>query len=866
MEVILSHIGADFDALSSMVAASKLYPQARLVLTGEPEPAVREFLTLHRGVFKIEKPRAVNPSLVSRAVVVDTRSPSRLGSFRQRIQEPGLEVHIYDHHPATPESIQGDVEVIEMLGAAVTVVLKRVLERGLLIEPLEATLFLIGLYEETGSLTVPSTTAEDMRMAAEMVERGGTLAMVPRFARPTLQGEQMRLLEALVASAERHQLAGYTIVTVAAETAEYVGELGLLTHRLLELEQSDAVLCAVRMQTRTYLVGRSRDAAVNVGQACRELGGGGHPTAASTSVPATNPRDLLRRALEILARVLPEPLTARRLMTPEVMCLDLTNPDMTVQEASEELRRLGHTAVVVRQHGELVGMLARSDLDKAMAHVLGHAPVRAFMTSPIVSVPPEANLAEIQQLLVERDIGRVPVVDGSTLVGIVSRTDLLRALYAPLPPKTIKAARTIHEQLLKLPEDWRDLLTACGQVGTREGVEVYAVGGFVRDLLLFAQPHQGLMDVDLVVEGSGIDYARALAEHLEASVRVHARFQTATLKLPDGRSLDVATARTETYCRPAALPVVTGSTLKQDLYRRDFSINALALRLTGSQRAQLVDYFGAQHDLESGVIRVLHNHSFIDDPIRILRGIRFEQRLHFHLEATTEHLLRAAVAQDILGQASPERVRDELLSCLQEPRPVPVLRRLDQLKILRAIHPALRIDKRVEKTLYALVEAHQALQDLLPDVEPWRLCLRAVVAPLKPEEIAELESRYRLRLPHSGTRMVSLIRLLSRAQMDNSELHRLLEPLSPDELVYLLSLAAGTRHVPERVRFFVERLRPLRPLVQGRHLQEWGYPPGPAYKAILADAFTAQLDGEFAHLEEAREWVRGRVEHGMLSE
>lgn len=855
MEVILSHVSADFDALASMVAAGKLYPDARLVLTGEPEPAVREFLTLHRGHFKVEKARAVNPTVVSKAILVDTRSPARLGSFRQRIQDPGLEVHVYDHHPATPESIQGDVEVIEMLGAAVTVVLKRVLARGLPIEPLEATLFLIGLYEETGSLTVSSTTAEDVRMVAEMLERGGNLSMVPRFARPTLADEQMRLLETLVASAERHQLGGYTVVTVAADWPAYVGELGLLTHRLLELEQTDAVLCAVRMQTRTYLVGRSRDAAVNVGKACRDLGGGGHPTAASTSVPAVDPRELLGRALEIVESVLPAPLTARGLMTPEVLCLDLTNPDMSVQEAAEELRRLGHTAVVVRQHGVPVGMLARSDLDKALAHVLGHAPVRAFMTSPLVSVAPDAHLAEIQQLLVERDIGRVPVLDGEQLVGIVSRTDILRALYAPLPPKSVKVARTVKEQLLKLPDLWRDLLTDCGLVGGRLGVEVYAVGGFVRDLLLFAQPSQGLMDVDLVVEGAGLDYARALAEHLGASVRVHERFQTATLKLPDGRSLDVATARTETYCRPAALPVVTGSTLKQDLYRRDFSINALALRLTGSQRALLVDYFGAQQDLESGVIRVLHNHSFVDDPIRILRGIRFEQRLHFHLESSTEHLLRSAVAQDILGQASPERVRDELLSCLQEPRPVPVLRRLDQLKILRAIHPALRIDKRVEKTLYALVEAHEALRELLPDVEPWRLYLRALIAPLKPEEIAELEGRYHLRLPYSGAHMAQLVRQLSNRTMLHSELHRLLEPLSADELVYLLSLASTTRLPPERIRLFVEKLRPLRPLVQGRHLQEWGYPPGPAYRGVLEAAFTAQLDGEFTVLEEAREWV-----------
>ncbi|CAN0406742.1 unnamed protein product, partial [Phaeothamnion confervicola] len=300
---------------------------------------------------------------------------------------------------------------------------------------------------------------------------------------------------------------------------------------------------------------------------------------------------------------------------------------------------------------------------------------------------PGQKLSQIQRILVERDIGRLPVIEGERLLGIVSRTDVLRSLYDTPQPHATAPGATLADALLRLPERWLALLRRCGELAEREGLEAYAVGGFVRDLILGrAAGQEGYQpDLDIVVEGDGLAFARTLAGEMQAALTQHLQFQTSTLTLPDGLSLDVATARQEEYCRPAALPVVVGSTLKEDLFRRDFSINSMALRLTREHFGELIDFFGGRADLESSLVRVLHNHSFIDDPTRMFRAVRFEQRLHFHLEQNTERLLRQAVLQDRFENISSSRIREELLQCLREPSPLDMLRRLNKLKILRTI-------------------------------------------------------------------------------------------------------------------------------------------------------------------------------------
>lgn len=851
MDLILSHVGADFDALASMVAARKLYPDSVMAFTGTPEPSVREFVTLHRAHFPVESASKVLDEPLRRLILVDTRNPSRLGPFRQRINEPGLEVHIYDHHPPSAEAIRGDCERIETVGAAVTVLLKEVRERGLEVTPLEATLFLIGIYEETGSLTFPGTTAEDLRTAAWLLECGANLTLVPRFVRQSLTSEQRELLDDLFHGAQLLSIRGFQVLVASTSREDYVPGLAILAHRLLDLEEADAALLATRMRDRIYLVGRSREHCLDVGRLLAEFGGGGHATAASASLNDGDLEAIRRRMIELVEASLPSNLTAADLMTRNVQCLDIDD-EPSVEEAGVALRRLGHTAVCVRKAGRIVGMIARSDVDKALAHDLGHAPASAYMSSGLVSVTPDTSIDDIQAVLVERDIGRVPVMEGERLVGLVSRTDILAALYSR-GRSAGRNGNTVPAQLLRLPEEQLAVLRLCGDVADQLELEAYVVGGFVRDLLL-GVPNQ---DLDLVVEGDGVTFGQKLSERMNGRPHPHERFGTCVVAFDAGPfpRIDVATARSERYCRPAALPAVEGSTLKQDLFRRDFTINCLALRLGREHFGELLDYFGSQRDLEAGLIRVLHVHSFIDDPTRILRALRFEGRLRFRVEQHTEHLLRSALSQDIFAEVTPERIRDEFESTLAEPRVIQILQRMKELKVLRCIHPSLSLDGKVTQRLRRVPEVLAEFGGFFHDepIELWRLNLLCLASELSDQEVSELRQRYRLApLPWGAPESpAQLVRRLHRRELSPSRLYRSLERLGPEALLFLAVLSTS-KMVWRRLRLYLTELREVEPLVTGRHLVEWGFEPGPEIGETLTRLFDEQLDGRLTSLDQAR--------------
>lgn len=859
MQVILSHAGADFDAFASMVAARKLYPEARMFFTGSPEPNVREFASLHRSQFPVDFASEGLEEPLELAVLVDTREPTRLGPFRYPVSRPEVKVHVYDHHPATPESIAGDLEVVEHVGASVTVVLKRVRERGLPVTAHEATLFLLGLYEETGSLTFPDTTPEDIRMAAWLLENGGNLALVPHFVQHSLSPTQRDLLAELLRRCRVEVLGGYQVMLATASTDRYVDELAVITHRLMDLERPDVLFTIVKMGRRTYVVGRAGANTADVGRVLGELGGGGHATAASASLKDREPSDVAADLLQRVQDSLPRVLTARDLMSWPVDCLEVKGR-VTVDDAGEFLRRLGHSAACVREGRRVVGMIARADVDKALAHDLGHAPVQAYMTREVVQVAPETPLPEIQRILVENDIGRVPVMEEGRLVGIVSRSDVLRALHGscPMPPAPPDPS---PPQLLDLDPDLLALLRRCGRVGRELGMEVYAVGGFVRDLLLGVPNY----DVDLVVEGNGIAFAEALCDRLGARCAVHDKFGTAVMTLPDGMKLDVATARTEVYTRPAALPVVRGSTLKQDLYRRDFSINAMALRLDPEKFGRLVDFFGAQRDLQAGLVRVLHNLSFVDDPTRIFRAIKFEQRYGFRMDPNTEHLLRSAVSQEVLAFVSPERIRDEVVQILSEPRPLPAVVRMDRLRVLRLLHPRLQVD---EKTRGVLEEAEEVLggfRDLVSsgEVQPWIVYLAGLLSGLDSKSVAEVAERYRVRtvdrkkLEMGRKEAARRIRMLGRPVASDSEIYRALEYLAPEQALYLAA-RSKSRRARQRIARYLRVLRHVEPPLSGEDLRRMGYPPGPEYRRILEWLRDRRLDGRIMTAEAARGAVEER--------
>lgn len=856
MELITSHVNADFDALASMVAAKKLYPQAILALPGGSETNVREFLKLHQSVFPVKTPRDISGHPVKKIIIVDASIPSRLGDFRSLVYTPQVEVHIYDHHMKTPEAIVGDVEVLKPYGATTTILLEELKARNVSLTPTEATLLALGLYEETGSLTFSTTTPLDIEMAAYLLRHNANLRVVASFIQVALRDKGRELLNQLVLSSHHYHFQGYQITVCRGETPEYVDDLALITHRLKDLEQSEGIFSIVKMKDRVYVVGRSSGEDINVGQVLESLGGGGHSTAASAILKGEL-GEIEEKIVKLLEKAVKPLLTARKIMTSPVKSLELTE-NSSVKEAASAMNRSGVTSLLLTEAGKPVGLVTRKDMDKALSHQLENAPVQAFASKDLITISPELSFREITQKMIENNIGRLPVMEDGKVIGIVTRSNILRFLHREDFPSPRMEKRCI-DLIKKLPEKIQKILLVCGEIGEDMGFPTYVVGGFVRDLLLSVTN----FDLDIVIEGSGMAFGEKLAKRLGGKVKLHDKFQTALVILPDGSKIDIATCRTEFYARPAALPEVTGSSIKQDLYRRDFTINTLAVKLNTRDFGQLIDFFSARRDLQSGVIRILHNLSFVDDPTRIFRAIRFEQRYQFKMDQNTENLLKSALAINIFRQVSAERIRDELILILSEPRPLPALLRMQQLKILKLIHPKIAIAQKIQENLEDITSTLVEFAALVKreKVESWMIYFAALVSPLTPEEIREIGKRFKItqtqekKLVMEREKIKAAIRRLSEAQVSNSEIYDFLCDLSLEMLIYLLS-RCNNRLARRRLINYLNHLRGSKPIVEGRHLREWGYHPGHYFGTILKELFTAQLDGVFANLEEARHYVK----------
>ncbi len=871
MEVISTHIHADFDALASMVAAAKLYPKARLLFPGSQERNVREFLRETKFPLQAERLRGFPLEEITRLVLVDVKRGTRIGPLKEILGRPGLEVHVYDHHPAHPKDIVGGLEVLRDVGATTTILLGLLQEQEIALTPQEATVLALGIYEETGFLTFTNTTEADLYAAAHCLSCGANLTLVSDFIRRELTAEQVGLLNELIRSAETHTVNGVGVVISTASLDRYVGDLAMLAHKLRDMENINVLFTLVRMDNRVHLVARSRLEAVDVGRIVEAFGGGGHATAASATVKDLTLFQVKERLLHLLREMVRPLKRARDIMTAPVKAI----PErFTIRGAAEIMNRFNLAYLPVVRRGEMIGLLTREVVDKAIFHGLADAPVRDYMIGEFPRVAPDAPLSEVQRLMVERSLGFLPVVKGSHLHGAVTRGDLLRHAYEDLLTRPtfstsedrefgVPSVRNVSNLLAnQLPGRVQSILRLAGTVGDEAGTRVYVVGGFVRDLLL---RHENL-DMDLVVEGDGIAFAERLGARLGAKVTSHRKFGTALLTLPDGFKMDVATARTEYYEYPAALPTVEHSSIKMDLYRRDFTVNALAVGLNEARYGELLDFFGGQQDLRDRTLRIIHNLSFVEDPTRILRATRFEVRFGLHLSKHAEQLIANAVQMGLLDKVAGVRIFTELMLILQEARPWAILHRLNALGALGAIDPRLAITATTELRFQRAAEVltWYQLQYLGDPPAAWHVYLlvlleerpgaeaRAILRRLSPPpKAAEAISR-------GLARMRSLARSLQRArEVPASRVYRWLAE-APVEVVLALMTVVARPELRKAIGDFLSAKGKVRPFLRGDDLRALGIRPGPIYRDILNSLLYARLDGHVQSRDDELRFVRRR--------
>jgi tRNA nucleotidyltransferase (CCA-adding enzyme) len=850
MEVIITHINADFDALASLLAAHKLYPEAKLVFPGSQEKSLRDFF-VRSTFYVLEADRAKDIALekVTRLIMVDTRQRSRIGRFAEIVDKPGMEIHIYDHHPPSADDVPGTVEAIGGTGATTTIILRYLKEQGIAITPDEATIMMLGIYEDTGSLTFSSTTVEDFHAAAFLLTQGASLNIISDMITRELTAEQVFLLNDLVRSAERYDIRGAQVVVATASSDRYIGDVALLVHKLKDMENLNCVFALISMEDRIYLIARSRVAEVNAAEVALEFGGGGHPTAASATIKDLPLVEAKERLLGILHEVVRPRLTAKDIMTHPLTTIQQED---TISEAQRILSRYFTISVLpVLATDQVVGLISRPIVERAMLHGLGDLMVKEYMIADFASVQGDTPLREVEGQIVGENQRFLPVVEQGRLIGGITRTDLLRALHSALTPSPLTSTKTRRKALAKLMEERLaapvvSLLKSLGRVGEEVGHPVYAVGGFVRDLILRKENK----DIDVVVEGDGIRFAQSFGSRSGCRVKVHTRMKTATLHFADGYKVDVATARMEYYERPAALPTVEISSIKMDLFRRDFTINTLAIELQSGAFGRLLDFFGGERDIKEGVIRVLHNLSFVEDPSRIFRAIRFEQRFGFHIGKQTQGLMRNAVAMGFIERLSGKRLFTELELILREENPLPMVERMAEFNLLPVLHPRLRYDAAV-KTLLARVSEVVNWFDLLfleVPYERWMVYLLGLADQVQLKGLAELTQRLALAPRHRKSLLEGSAqgnKVLKRARrkgLSAREIYTLFKPLPIEVILYIMA-KAEEKEVQKEISFFFTQLNTTKVTLRGRDLQELGIRPGPLYREILDALLVGRLEG-----------------------
>lgn len=855
MEVIISHISADFDSLASMVAASKLYPQAQLYFASSPSQNVREFLSLYKDYFNIEYPKKVKKLNPTKMIVVDTSIPDRLGDFKEFFTDPQVEVHIFDHHRPTAESVEGDKNYVEIVGATITILLRKIREKKIPITALEATLFALGVYEETGSLTFSQTTKQDVEAIAYLLGKKANLKVVSDYIHHSLNDNQLKILNLLLKSPTAKNIKGFKVLIAKAHAREFIEELSLVVHRMVDIEGVDVVFAIINMKNRVFIIGRSKQPEIDISNILTDFGGGGHANAASAVVKNMDAKTCEQELLKILQDKLKPALSAKDIMSEPLRYINLEE-EKTILDAHKALVKFGHSGLVILKDEKLAGILTRHIIDRAIHHGLGNAKIEDYMIKNFASADVDTSLSALQAMMAEHDIGRIPIFKKGKLTGIVTRTDILTALHGA-KFKKLPHDYEVQANLEKLAPNMHKLFKICSAVAEKLSLNIFLVGGFVRDLLLGIEN----LDIDIVVEGDGILFAENLAAQTRSKLITHDKFKTAIV-FTKHYKVDIASTRVEFYTRPAALPTVWESSLKQDLYRRDFTVNALAVQINRRGFGKIMDYFGGARDLKDGMIRVLHNLSFIEDPTRIFRAIRFEQRYNFKMEHHTEELLVNALHRDIFSSITNERIREEIILILSEEKPALALRRMAHLNILKVIHKDICFNEKINHSLEEAESLILKYKKILEDEKSqnWVIYFMILVSQLTTEKIRQVAQRFRLsleiakKIEFDKVTSSNLIRKLANPKILKSEIYRLLNSLSIEQLVYLMSRTT-MMSVRQKIALYFAKLKNTKFIATGDDLTSWNYTPGPYYKKAIQALSDAQLDGIIKNKKEARQYL-----------
>ncbi len=857
MKIVITHVNPDFDAISSAYAALLIHNADHIATISSYDANVTEYLKKTELQIPIKQYSEKDLDLVTsidELIITDCKQLKRIGKFAKFL-DIAKRVVIYDHHPTHQADIDGDFEIVKTIGSTTTILTKIIEENNISLSSDQATLFAIGIYEDTGLLTFSNTTPDDALAVAYLLSQGANLEVVSDSVKRDLSKLQVFILNDLLSTLSFVTTSGINIAVAYATVDEYYDDVSSIAQKLMQIESLDSLFILISTGGRVVLVGRSSTKLVDVSTIVKSFGGGGHSSAGSATIKDL----LLQEALDILKLAIKENVHSVKLAN-EVMTspVKYVSTDTTLNDALEITMKYNLTNMpVVDRSNKTVGIVSRKDLLYGVKHGLELEPINMMMNSEFDIIDPETLYSDAQRLIVSKGYKLLPVEENGELVGVITRTDILRILSDNLSVNNGSEITNIEYENYPKVKNIKSLLkSSTSQVvqnmikeikalADKNSTKIYLVGGFVRDIFIKIEN----FDLDFVIEGADATlFATELADKLDARTSIHNDYKTASVILSDGTKLDFATARIEHYINPGALPKVEEASIRNDLFRRDFTINAMAIRLDGDHFGELIDYFRGQEDIINKKLRVLHSLSFIDDPTRAFRAIRFAVRFNFDLGSHTTKLIKHAVSIKVFDRIVGFRLYTELKLILKEQSFMRALEMLKKYDLLSFFTKRIALDQ-IKLERYERLTKFIAWYSIehVERLEIWKMRFYILLSNLNSKEFEEL--LIKLALPVKSIEVMKrefnninhAVKLFNKK--DNIKPSRIVEVCSQIsiEATILISVMLTEDNL-DIAKGYLGTYRYVTTEINGNDLIELGIPKGKIYADILDEVKKAKLN------------------------
>jgi len=855
LQVVFLVEGSDLDSLSSAYAYTILNKDAYIYLPYSYNKSFQLALSIFKNKLKVVDKVPYN---LEKAVFVDTSS---LRKIKQTLKKANLnfediKIEIFDHHPVRNKKLKEYKNItfhFFKYGACTTHFVFEIEKKGIKLTKDDATLISLGIYEDTGSFRYTGTKTEDIKALMFLSKYSLNFDLINEILTKRFDEKTLQILENLIENLHILYIDNYKIGISSLTIDEYIPDVSSYFNQIDEFSKLDAVFAVLSSKNKVFVIGRSKTDSIDVGYILSKLGGGGHKRAGSANIKDISKKEVVELLHYIIDTYLKADFKIKDIMHKK-FCVINKN---TKIEALKEINT--PVCIVVDEKENFYGIVFEKNIKYALKHNLTQIYIKDLSITDIFTLNEEQPVVEAEKQIFKLSQEIFPVLKGKKPVGIVSKLDILKALHSS-QFETEKEVFISRHRLIPKKYKFKhrlegyfspfilNLLKEIGSLAKKLGMRAYIVGGIVRDIILGRKN----LDIDIIVEGDAINLAKQFAKEKGYSFHKFEEFLTANVKVSDSLKIDFATARKETYEYPGAYPKVEKATLREDLFRRDFTINTLAVDITHGSFGTLLDYFNGYKDIKDGVIRILHQLSFIEDPIRILRAVRFAGRFSFKIGKTTEKLLKVAVDQNLLEASPKGRINLELNLSLNEEKVIEILSLMDKYKILESLLPEVNYSEGkklfLEKTKDSIF-LYEELFNKKVEKPPVYLTALLFDNPLAKEYL----KMYHFENVIKTLEIFNKIKNKIKPDLKKSQIYKLIKNL-PDE-VKVLILSYTEEPISKKIVDTLKAIERKKQIISGKDLIDMGLKPSKEFANIIETVFENYLDGKIKTKKQIKRFV-----------